>query len=174
MSFRMAAGSSLQRSRTRGSAESTAYRVGHSTEECSFNGAALVGVRRAIMSTPERHIAQPFNGAALVGVRRASRDISQNRSETILQRSRTRGSAESTGSGGHGRRHGRPSTEPHSWECGESLIATSGKRVSDLQRSRTRGSAERLGCGVRWTPAKLLQRSRTRGSAERTVRFLAC
>ena len=56
-----------------------------------------------------------------MGVRRVARFESVTRHLNSLQRSRTRGSAESgTNAGPIGR--GRiASTEPHSWECGENI-----------------------------------------------------
>ena len=135
----------LQRSRTRGSAER----------------------RRDGQRVQRKRIG--FNGAALVGVRRDDRR---------------------PGDGGAGE---PASTEPHSWECGETrsfhLEATTPGRL--LQRSRTRGSAESWlesrECGMPtpgfngaalvgvrrgrsawhpWPTSGSLQRSRTRGSAE--------
>ena len=112
--------SPLQRSRTRGSAESKlahhegrAVALNASTEPHSWecgeraSGNAVAPYRSG------------FNGAALVGVRRAAR----------LTAFITAGCS--------------ASTEPHSWECGELMGEESNpiKRIL-LQRSRTRGSAE--------------------------------
>ncbi len=113
----------LQRSRTRWSAESTAGRIAAAIVACRFNGAALVGVRRA--PTPASPPAPPacfngaalvgvrraasaacappapnrFNGAALVGVRREGSHDPQASTLGALQRSRTRWSAESVAFG---------------------------------------------------------------------------
>ena len=85
----------------------------------SFNGAALVGVRRADVDQKVPGLMNGFNGAALVGVRRVIGHADQLH------------------------RLFRASTEPHSWECGE--LAESMMeflQLLELQRSRTRGSAE--------------------------------
>ena len=181
----------LQRSRTRWSAESRRGCRSETGRDC-FNGAALVGVRRAAhgaafgravvelqrsrtrwsaerrQSAPTPPHARPgFNGAALVGVRRAAPSAASLSATSWLQRSRTRWSAERA----HCRRW---------WRC-----------CKELQRSRTRWSAESghgcgawlcrrrastephsLECGERsWAvimrKSDGLQRSRTRWSAER-------
>src|SRR5690606_2095238 len=65
----------------------------------------------------------------------------------------------------------RPSTEPHSLECGEIRMGMDGGAYLLLQRSRTRWSAEShfpLGTAVSAQP---LQRSRTRWSAESQLHF---
>ena len=88
----------------------------------SFNGAALVGVRRAASSMPS--LSQPwgFNGAALVGVRRG------RRRRGLWCRLRGFNGAALVGVRRvlHIRRkHGGElaSTEPHSLECGETSMS---------------------------------------------------
>ncbi len=160
--------SPLQRSRTRWSAESIiqadmekapshastephSLECGESSRESptgrppsGFNGAALVGVRRATPPRPRRRRPWSFNGAALVGVRRGRSMAAITLSTMELQRSRTRWSAERRIGTCHLRLGESASTEPHSLECGES--APYSARVASqslLQRSRTRWSAER-------------------------------
>ena len=111
----------LQRGRTRGSAESI-NRLEHTTFGLAlcFNGAALVGVRRD--NTSADWYPSPidcFNGAALVGVRRVGWAASKIASEGLLQRGRTRGSAESRRAAVGLAQQVQASTGPHSWECGE-------------------------------------------------------
>ena len=161
----------LQRSRTRGSAESRstteniAARLAASTEPHSWECGEMTGscTRDSLSMTS-------FNGAALVGVRRELEPAQELLAYDALQRSRTRGSAErwrpaalpaahpprlqrsrTRGSAESAVVHHLAvavlvaSTEPHSWECGEVAIGRLGCDTSSgLQRSRTRGSAERV------------------------------
>ncbi len=59
-----------------------------------FNGAALVRVRRCGMVKRHRQAADSFNGAALVRVRRSEDAFIQHVIAEVLQRGRTRESAE--------------------------------------------------------------------------------
>ncbi len=182
----------LQRSRTRWSAESR-WQCGTLRRlRLGFNGAALVGVRRAISSSSKSSNSISFNGAALVGVRRAKGN--RGNSGTRVLASTEPHSLECGEQIEQFVIRARfvASTEPHSLECGELLHpfdvecphvgfngaalvgvrrarSASGKveHGTWLQRSRTRWSAE---SGI--TAAVLeflggLQRSRTRWSAER-------
>ncbi len=115
----------------------------------SFNGAALVGVRRdgndltAALGNPtpstephslecgeqaclhpSRNRRKSFNGAALVGVRRVCRPATSVRQNGHLQRSRTRWSAERRLGNTNSNQEPPPSTEPHSLECGENQPPT--------------------------------------------------
>ena len=121
------------------------------TPQVSFNGAALVGVRRAAWPRLGRKPPSCFNGAALVGVRRGIQLQGFKDYVLLLQRSRTRWSAESLMSFACTRHKARlqrsrtrwsaestfealskllpavASTEPHSLECGELYPAKQSK-----------------------------------------------
>ena len=162
------------------------------TRASRFNGAALVGVRRAPRPCEVVTGKPSFNGAALVGVRRVDSLSALGLPGHLLQRGRTRGSAESGFGGGRGGVPDLASTGPHSWECGEMpavgrLIdrdrhASTGPHsweCGELTAQLASGTVMRASTGphswecgesVDHTPISSrcsLQRGRTRGSAER-------
>ncbi len=157
----------LQRSRTRWSAERKRITQRMVAMMVRFNGAALVGVRRAFWPRQARAGTDRFNGAALVGVRRGIGIQNGSAIYFMLQRSRTRWSAESK-LGEHAReketllQRSRTRWSAESWKSLPRAL-----QDGLLQRSRTRWSAERRRLSLRVAVALSLQRSRTRWSAER-------
>ena len=110
-----------------------------------------------------------FNGAALVRARRAGLRVEECCKLRVLQRSRTRESAERTRGltrlAGNIDRLQRSRTR-ESAESRRAMVAVS--RSPRLQRSRTRESAESAGLIRASRKIVVLQRSRTRESAEST------
>ncbi len=138
---------SLQRSRTRWSAESSLAPVATSGGMLAFNGAALVGVRRAVFPTKavfQTDVPSTEPHSLECGERMGPG--CRNYAAGILQRSRTRWSAESIAESEDAEPQYFPSTEPHSLECGEvnRLGPILLRRQPSLQRSRTRWSAESI------------------------------